>query len=155
MASVKVGVGSTIVLSNGSEEIILTDFAFGDIAKLTIPNDLMDLTTGKDSNTVFTFKAEGTNIDLEVRILLGSQNDIQLNSIVEGMKKDFVGTNFLNASVKRLYTLEDNAKKIQEFSCQVGMLAKGAEFTENTEGNTEQGVNVYKIRFAKYQLRYL
>jgi hypothetical protein len=71
-------VGSDVLKLNGR---IFNDFADGDVAKLTYPNDLANVKTGKNGNSIVSFKNDGRQADFEVRVLLGSSDDKFLNNL--------------------------------------------------------------------------
>ena len=93
MASISL-VGKDVVKINGR---ILNDFADGDVANLTFPNDLFNVKTGKNGNTIYAFKNDGRQCDFVLRILLGSSDDKFLNNLKSLMKNDPSAFSLLDA----------------------------------------------------------
>lgn len=151
MASVLIGKGSSVIMGGD----IIKDFGSGDVIKLTVPNEFVELETGKGGNTFYVWKEKGSNIDCEMRVLVGSTDDIRINSRITNMTENFVGTVLMDGIITRPYSNGDGVIKYQQFFCKGGSYVKGAEFVDNTDGSAEQAINVYKIRFATYKVKYL
>ena len=87
MAAVAISGSDTIKINNK----ILADFADGDVANLTFPNELAALKTGKNGNTIYAVNESGKQAELVLRVVKGSPDDKFLASQVAAQKSNFSG----------------------------------------------------------------
>lgn len=127
---------------------VLADVADGDFATLTFPNDLADLKTGKNGNSIYAFNETGRQVELVIRVIRGSADDKWLLNQLNVMKNDFASFVLLNGEfIKRV---GDGAGNITSdtYLLTGGIFSKNIETKSNAEGDTEQSVSVYTLRFA-------
>ena len=128
-------------------DIPLNDFPNGDIATLDLPNNLMEIATGKNGNTIFALDEAGNNATLTVRVLLSSNDDKRLNSLVPP-SEGFAGYILLTGSV--IKQVGDGAGNISynTYLLQGGMVQKKPAIKSNVNGDVEQAIVEYVIQFA-------
>lgn len=128
-------------------DIPLKDFADGDIATLDLPNNLMEISTGKDGNTIFALNEAGNNATLTVRPLLSSATDKRLNGLLP-QSESFASYILLTGSVVK--QVGDGAGNISynSYVLQGGMIQKKPTIKSNVNGDTSQAVVEYVIQFA-------
>ena len=144
MTTFTVTSGDTLVL-NGR---VFNDLATGDVTKITFPNDLINLKTGKNKNSIFAQNTPGQNAMLVIRLARGSSDDQFLQSILNASTNDFPSTKLLAGSfVKRLGDGSGNVVN-DTYSLAGGMISKPVEGGENVDGNTDQAEAIYNIKFA-------
>ena len=142
---------STYTLTGDDSIIIndvpLKDFADGDIATLDLPNNLMEISTGKDGNTIFALNEAGNNATLTVRPLLSSATDKRLNGLLP-KSESFAGYVLLTGAVTK--QVGDGAGNISynSYVLQGGMIQKKPAIKSNVNGDTQQAVVEYVIQFA-------
>ena len=127
---------------------VFADFADGDCAVLTFPNDIAALKTGKDGNTIYALNETGRQAELVLRILRGSSDDKFLQNLLAAQKNDFSGFVTLEGElVKRVGDGKGNITN-DTYLVTGGVFTKNVEVTSNAEGNTDQSVAIYTIHFG-------
>ena len=143
--------GSTYTLTGDDTIIIndipLKDFADGDNATLELPNNLMEISTGKDGNTIFALNEAGNNATLTVRPLLSSETDKRLNGLIP-QSDSFASYVLLTGSVVK--QVGDGAGNISynSYVMQGGMVQRKPGVKTNVNGDTSQAIVEYVIQFA-------
>lgn len=144
---------STTVSLSGNDTLVLfgksiTDVGDGDWAKLTFPNDLLKVKTGKNGNSIYAFDAQGLQADLEVRVIRGSLDDKFLNSIQQTM-----------INVRERFVL-GTGQLVKRAGNGIGMVASDTyllgggvptripDASSNAEGDTEQAVAIHRFKFT-------
>lgn len=144
--------GTFTVTSNDTLTLnghVFVDQASGDVSKITFPNELINMKTGKNGNTVFAANATGFNADLELRLLRGSSDDQYMQALVLSPSSDFPSSVLLNGTfVKMLGDGQGNVVS-DVYALAGGVIRKVPEGKENVEGDTEQAVAVYMVKFAQ------
>lgn len=79
----------TIILSAGSAQLLVTDFAVGVVAEITFPENLVKVTRGKNGNTVFALNNQGFQSELKLKVLLGKTTDTFMNAQMALMQQAF------------------------------------------------------------------
>lgn len=136
--------GDDVVILN---DIPLNDFPDNDIATLELPNNLMEISTGKDGNTIFALNEAGNNATLTVRVLMSSNDDKRLNGLIPP-SDGFASYVLLNGSVVK--QIGDGAGNISynTYVLAGGMVQKKPAIKSNVNGDTQQAVVEYVIQFA-------
>lgn len=133
-----------IILNNN----LLTDFADGDVVNVAFPNDLINIKTGKNGNTIFAENATGQNVDVELRIMRGSADDKTLNSLFATQSRDFSAfTLLVGQFTQRSGDGAANVSRIV-YDLKGGVFKRNLDGKSNVEGETEQGVALYRLSFA-------
>lgn len=142
----------TIALTGNDSIIIdglpLVDLANGDVGTLTFPNDITSATTGKNGNSIIALNETGKIAELSIRVLRGSSDDKTLNSKFKTMEADLPSFTLLTGSIVK--RIGDGISGVTEdtYALSGGTFSKRVETTSNVEGDIEQGVSVYNIRFT-------
>ena len=127
---------------------VFADFADGDYAVLTFPNDIAALKTGKDGNTIYALNETGRQAELVIRVLRGSSDDKFLQNILAEQRNDFSGFVTLEGElVKRVGDGQGNITT-DTYLVTGGVFTKNVEVKSNAEADTEQSVSVYTIAFG-------
>lgn len=127
---------------------VLNDFADGDSSTITFNNDLVGVKTGKNGNTIYALNETGNNAVAQLRIMLGSSDDVFLQSKIPVSGKNFPSTILANGQfVKNLGDGEGNVSR-DVYSLAGGIITRLVDGKTNVEGDTQQGVSVYNITFA-------
>ena len=127
---------------------VFVDFAFGTTSRVSLPNDLVNLKTGKNGNTVLAQNASGFNGNLDIRLNLGSSDDQFLQALVPQQGASFATQPLLSGTF--VQTVGDGNGNVVNptYALSGGIISKQVEGEENVEGDTEQGVAVYHIKFS-------
>lgn len=143
---------STVALT-GSDSLtiqnrILADFADGDVATLTFPNDIAQAKTGKNGNSVYALNASGEQAELKIKVIRGSADDKFLNGLLVSQKANFAGFSLLAGQF--IKKLGDGAGNITSDTYIVGggVFTKNIEAKSNVEGDVEQSTAMYTIKFT-------
>lgn len=144
MSTVALTGADTAILNNR----ILADFADGDWADMTFPNDIAALKTGKNGNTIYALNETGKQCELKIRLIIGSPDDIYFNGLLAGQLSNFAGT-VLNIGnfVKRVGDGAGNIKNVT-YIMSGGILTKIPGAKSNAEGELAQSVVEWIVKFS-------
>lgn len=127
-----------------------TNFADGDVCKLSYPNDLVGVKTGKNGNSIFNLNATGRQVDVELRLLRGGEDDSFLNGLLTGMIADLPSFVLMPGYfVKRIGDGSGAGGIVSDtYLMNGGVFTKGVDASENVEGATDPAVAVYRLKFT-------
>ncbi len=144
MATLALTGSDTIMINNKP----LADLADGNCAELTYPNDIASVKTGKNGNSIFGLNETGKQGELKLRVIRGSADDKYLNGLYSSQQANFSGTVLLIGQfIKKLGDGLGNITN-DTYIAQSGIFSKGIEAKTNVEGEAEQSVAVYTLKFA-------
>lgn len=143
---------STVALSgNDSMTLngrIFSDFADGDCVLLDFSGEIAAVKTGKNGNSLYSFNASGLQCSLKVRLIRGSSDDKYMNAMLEAQNSNFEGTVLSQGQfVKRIGDGQGNVIK-DTYVMSGGVFTKKPQAKNNVEGDTEQSVSVYEMKFS-------
>ncbi len=138
----------TIVINDGTGDRSIVDFANADNIVVTFPNELVNMTVGKNGNAIYAFNQTGKIIEAELRLLTGSPDDKYFNSILIKQKTDLPSFVLLTGNfTKRIGDGQGNVGNAV-YSMEGGVIYQQVDAKENVEGDTDNAVSVYRLRFA-------
>jgi len=137
--------GNDTITING---ILQTDLADGDVGHVTFPNEFVTMKPGKNNNTLVSFNAMGQLAELTIRLMRGSVNDNQINALYRDFVNNPAGFTLINASIVKLIGNGQGAITTDSYNLVGGVPQAVPEVKSNVEGDTEQGVTMWKLRFA-------
>lgn len=127
---------------------VLRNFGDGDVAKLSFPNDLVAVKTGKNGNSIFNLMASGQQSEVEIRVLRGSPDDAFLNQQLNTMRADLPSFQLLEGYfVKRIGDGKGNIT-FDTYLLSGGVFTKIPEAAENTEGATDPALAIYRLKYS-------
>lgn len=129
-------------------DIPLNDFADGDIGSLSLPNNIFDMQTGKNGNTIFALDESGNNATLTVRVLMSSNDDKRLNGMIP-KSKGFAQSVLATGSVVKQVGDGQGNVSYNTYLLAGGMVQKKPDVKSNVNGNAQQAVVEYIIVFAE------
>lgn len=135
----------TLVISDR----VITDIADGDASTITFATNRVEVKTGKNQNTIFARNASGDNADVIVRVIRGSGDDNYLQGKVAESDRDFASTTLLSGSFVKRMGDGEGAVRNDTYTLTGGMIVKRVDAKENPEGDTEQAVSIYTMKFAQ------
>ena len=144
MSSISMSGSDTIKINSR----ILADLASGDVGVLTFPNELANIKTGKNGNSIYSFNETGRQAELSIRLLRGSSDDKYLSSQLASMKNNFAGFTLMTGElIKRI---GDGTGKIisDTYIMSGGVFSKELDAKSNTDGDSEQSLVTYVIRYS-------
>lgn len=143
---------STIALSGNDSVIInnriFADFADGNVAELTFPNDIATVKTGKDGNSIYGLNETGKQSELKLRLIRGSADDKFLNGLLAQQQLNFAGFPLMVGQfIKKIGDGSGNIKS-DTYIMSGGVFTKQVEAKSNVEGESEQSVSIYTLKFS-------
>lgn len=144
MGSVALSGADTINLNNQ----VLADLADGNCVELTFPNDIANVKTGKNGNSIYGLNESGKQCEVKIRVLRASSDDKFLNSLLVQQQNNFAGTVLLIGQfIKKIGDGQGNITS-DTYIMSGGVFTKQVEGKMNVEGETEQSVSIYTIKFS-------
>ena len=137
--------GDDIVIIN---DIPVVDFADNTIGTLEIPNDLFQMSTGKNGNTIFALDEKGNNATLTLRVLMSSNDDKRFNGMIPE-SRSFAGTILANGSVVKQVGDGQGNISYNTYLLKGGMISRKPNISIDVAGNTDQAVVEYVFQFAQ------
>lgn len=137
----------------GEDDLFLNNYQIKDLTDnstitITFPNEKVGISTGKNGNTVYSENKQGENVQVELRILAGSDSDAFLNGLSIQQGRDLPSFIVIDGSFsKRIGNGKGGMKRIN-YTLLGGVFTQNVDTQENTTGDTEQGTAVYRLTFA-------
>jgi len=130
------------------DDRIIADLIDLDTVLLEYPNELANVKTGKDGNSIFAFNATGRNVNVTMRVVMGSADDKWLNSRLQEWIKD--ASTFVLMTGQFIKNTGDGSGNLSKntYNLSGGVFLKIPGAKTNVEGDTEQSVVVYNLRFS-------
>lgn len=130
---------------------IFTGQADGDSVMIDIPNNLVEATTGKGGNTIFSKNATGANATVTIRLLVGSADDKYMNSRLAEYQNDASSfVLFQGEFIKRVGDGQGNISNVI-YTLSGGIIQKYPAAKDNQAGDNEQGVAVWQLFFPSIE----
>ena len=144
MNSISLTGNDTIIINNR----VVNDLTDGDCAVLEFPNNIADLKTGKNGNVIYALNETGKQCDLKLRVLRGSADDKFLNGLMAVQNANFAG--FVLLTGEFIKKIGDGLGSINNdtYIMSGGIFMKQVAAKNNVEGDTEQSVAIYEIKYA-------
>jgi hypothetical protein len=128
---------------------IFADLADGDVITITLPNDIVNVKTGKNGNSIYALNETGKQADVSIRLIRGSADDKFMNELLATQKNDLPAATLLTLDFAK--RIGDGAGNITSdlSSLSGGVFSKAIpDSKENVEGDTETAVAVYSLKFT-------
>lgn len=144
MATVAMTGSDTLSINNH----IFADFADGNCAELTFPNEIAAVKTGKNGNAMYGLNESGRQAELKIRVIRASTDDTFLNGLLAQQKNNFAAFPLMIGEFTK--KVGDGAGNIltDTYITSGGVFSKETEAKMNVEGDIEQSVAIYTLRFA-------
>lgn len=146
MSKVSLSGSDTVVLNQQP----LSDFADGNCVELVFPNGIANVKTGKNGNAIFGYNASGVQAEVKMRMIRGGNDDKFLMNLLnlQNNPANFASTVLLSGTF--IKKLGDGAGNVTSdtYVLAGGIFEKIPEGKSNVEGETDQSVAIYMIKFA-------
>ncbi len=129
----------------------LTDYANGNVAELSTPNELSSMTTGYNGNGLAAHNEPGRQRVLTLRLVKGSGQDRRLNETFELWKKRDGRFKPLKAACTKNIGHGDGSITHDTTTVFFGIPGNAPTTFINTEGDIEQLVSIFTFNFADYE----
>lgn len=144
MPAVALSGNDTISINN----YVFQDQADGNIVELTFPNDIAQVKTGKNGNSIYGLNTTGRQCEVKARVLRGSADDQFLNNLLVNQNNNFASTVLMVGQfVKKIGDGQGNITS-DTYILSGGVFTKQVEGKSNVEGDTEQSVAIYMMKFT-------
>jgi hypothetical protein len=137
----------------GSDTLTINNYLFvgladGNCVELTFPNDVAQVKTGKNGNVIFGLNESGRQGESTVRVLRGSDDDKFLNNLLAQQLANFAGTVLNIGQYIKKVGNGLGAIASDTYIVSSGVIQKQPEAKTNVEGETEQSVTIWKLRWG-------
>lgn len=141
------------VALSGADTITINDHVFvdladGNVAELTFPNDIAQVKTGKNGNSIYGLNESGKQCEVKLRVLRASSDDKFLNNLLSQQQSTFSATVLLNGQfIKKIGDGQGNVTS-DTYIMGGGLFTKQVEGKTNTEGEVDQSIAMYTMKFS-------
>ena len=137
-----------IICEDYQGEWLLSSFASGAVAELTAPNELSTITTGYNGNSLGSHNEPGRQRECTLRLVKGSEDDKRLNKNYNLWKNRDSKFKPLSMAFTKHIAHSDGSITKDTVECFFGLPSGQPTQATNTEGDTEQVISVYVLRFG-------
>lgn len=144
MPSVALSGADTLSINNH----VFSDFGDATVAELTFPNDIANVKTGKNGNSIYGLNEQGRQADLVIRVLRGSTDDRFLTNLLNQQQNNFAGFPLMIGELVK--KIGDGAGNITSdtYILSGGVFTKQVEVKTNVDGETDQSIAVWTLKFS-------
>lgn len=137
--------GKDVLKINGR---IITQQQNGDVTVLEYPNDLAEVQTGKNGNSIYGYKYTGQQSTLELRVTRGGSDDAFFNDLINLFSNDPAAFVLMNGEFVK--NIGDGAGNIKSdiYILSGGVFKKKPGSKENADGDPEQATTIYNLIFS-------
>lgn len=139
-------VGQDTIIIN---DRVITGLATGTVGTLTYDNDVANIQIGKDQNAIFAFNAPGTQATFELHIIRGCEDDKFFNGLFAQQIANFVGFTLMTGVIVKKIGDGGGDTINDSYNLSGGIFARPVDVQSNVEGDIEQGVSIWRFKFAK------
>jgi hypothetical protein len=144
MGAIALSGSDTVSINNN----VLVSLADQNCVELTFPNDIANVKTGKNGNSIYGLNESGKQCEVKVRVLRGSIDDKFLNNLLAQQQANFAGTVLMTGQfIKKIGDGQGNITS-DTYIMSGGVFTKIPEAKTNVEGDTEQSIAIYTIKFS-------
>lgn len=137
-----------ITVKDYQGEWILSDFANGSVAELSSPNELSSTTTGFNGNSLGAHNEPGRQRELTLRLVKAGPDDKRFNKNYNLWKNRDIRFRPLEMTFTKNVGHSDGTISTDTVTCFFGLPSGFPDQITNTEGDTEQVMSQYVIRFG-------
>lgn len=144
MATLSMTGSDTVMLNNR----IFADLADGNCVELTYPSDIANVKTGKNGNSIYGLNETGKQCEVKLRLVRGSADDKFLNGLLSQQQSNFAGTVLIFGSFIKKLGNGQGVITSDTYIMSGGVFTKQVEAKTNVDGETEQSVSMYTLKFS-------
>ena len=143
----------TMFALTGSDSITinlrpLSCLADDDVSSISFPNEICTVATGKNRNTVYALNESGNNAEMTLRVLMNSSDDKFLNGLLAAQQADLPSFTLLTGSFTKRVGDGNGKVSYNTYPLQGGVFTKLPDVKDNVNGDKEQAVITYNLKFA-------
>lgn len=144
MGAISLSGADTATINN----TLLTDLADGNCIELTFPNEIANVKTGKNGNSIYGFNESGKQCEVKLRVIRGGATDKFLNNLLTQQQSNFAGTVLMIGQFNKKIGDGQGNITSDTYIFGGGIFVKIPEAKTNVEGETEQSVAMYTLKFS-------
>ena len=144
MATLALSGNDTVNINNR----VFADLADGDCVMLTYPNDIANVKTGKNGNSIYGLNESGRQCEVKIRLVRGSSDDKFMNGLLAQQQANFAGFVLMIGKFIKKLGKGDGDISSDTYILSGGIFSKQVEAKTNTDGDTEQSVSIYTLKFS-------
>lgn len=144
MSTVAMSGADTIMINNR----VMNDLADGNAVELTFPNDIANIKTGKNGNSIYGLNETGKQSECKIRLIRGSADDKFMNGLLAQQQSNFSGFPLMIGQFIKKIGDGLGSLANDQYIMSGGIFTKQVEAKMNVEGEAEQSVSVYTMKFS-------
>jgi|SRR5215217_7733663 len=144
MAVVAMTGSDTITINNR----LITGGADGNVVEITYPNEMSVIKTGKNGNSIIALNETGLQAEVVLRLIRGCSDDKYLNEQLNLYQNYFASFVLMNANFTKQIGDGLGVVTADVYIMSGGVFGKQVEGKSNVEGDTEQSVAIYNLKFS-------
>lgn len=134
----------TIIINNQ----VIVGLADQNAVDLDFPNEIATVKVGKNGNTIYGFNETGKSCTVKLRLIRGSADDQFLNNLLSQQQANFAGTVLaIGQFIKKIGDGQGNITN-DTYVLGGGVFTKQVPGKLNTEGDVDQSVAMYELKFS-------
>lgn len=143
----------SVVALSGQDTILINNYLFVGLAdanyiELSFPNEIANVKTGKNGNSIYGFNESGKQCEVKMRIVRASADDKFMNNLLAQQQSNFAGTVLMQGQfVKKIGDGQGNITS-DTYIMSGGIFIKIPDGKSNAEGETEQSIAMYTLKFS-------
>lgn len=143
----------SVSVLTGSDSVVLNNRVFstlidGNCAELSFANEIAAVKTGKDGNSIYALNQTGNQADFKLRIVRGASDDQFLNGLLASQQANFAGFPLIIGNfIKKLGDGQGNITS-DTYILSGGVIMKNVDAKTNAEGDTDQSVSEWNLKFS-------
>lgn len=141
------------VAMSGADTIAINNRVFADLADqdcvvLEFPNDIANVKTGKNGNSIYGLNETGKVAQVKIKVIRGSSDDKFMNGLLAAQQNNFAGFPLMIGQfIKKLGDGKGNITS-DTYVMSGGVFSKQVEAKSNVEGDTDQSTSTYTLKFS-------
>lgn len=144
MASAALSGNDTSTINNH----LFTDLADGDCVVLSYPNDIAQVKTGKNGNSIYALNESGKQCELIFKLIRGSNDDQFMNNLLILQQSNFAGWPLMIGTfIKKVGDGQGNIAS-DTYILGGGIFIKQVPAKSNQEGDPQQSTVEYHMKFS-------
>jgi hypothetical protein len=144
MATLSMTGSDTVMINNR----IFADLADGNCIELSYPSDIANVKTGKNGNSIYGLNETGKQCEVKMRLVRGSADDKFMNGLLAQQQSNFAGFPLMFGSFIKKLGNGQGAITSDTYIMSGGVFTKQVEAKTNVDGETEQSVSIYTLKFS-------
>ena len=144
MSTIAMSGNDTISINN----TLLPDLADGDCIELTFPNEIAQVKTGKNGNSIYALNETGKQCEVKIRCIRASFTDKFLNGLLALQQSNFSGFPLMIGKFVKIIGDGTGVITNDTYNLSGGIFTKQIEGKNSVEGDTNASISIYMLKFS-------